>query len=227
MKDPNLLDSAKALAEKFHSGQFRKARKRKAPLPYIKHPYEVVARLQSWGINDSVTLSVAYCHDLLEDTNATPKEIENATSKEVLTQIQLLTREEGCNNTEYIRRIAFSGSVPALMVKAADRICNTLDFIEFKGTEYADRYFKYALEIFAVINLLCRERSFFKKYQADLNYLSQRGIYNYNLYLKNCSPLDCAIIIHNWRLLNYLIDQGAEIDKAENSQVILKYLKKK
>ena len=72
----------KALAEKYHDGKFRKGDER---LPYIVHPQAVAATLVSWGEpENSVAVSAAWGHDLLEDTTVTESEIIAASSQEVL-----------------------------------------------------------------------------------------------------------------------------------------------
>lgn len=128
----------KALAEKYHDGQFRKGEER---LPYIVHPQAVAATLVSWGEpENSVAVSAAWGHDLLEDTTVTESEIIAASSQEVLDCIKLLTHSDDTDKASYLRNVSRCGNRDVLLVKIADRICNTSDFVKLKGKLHAFRY---------------------------------------------------------------------------------------
>ncbi|MFA6929867.1 MAG: hypothetical protein WCT05_06030 [Lentisphaeria bacterium] len=128
------------LATKYHTGQKRKG---KAGLPYIVHPEMVVKLLEEWGVPKThPLLDIAWGHDLLEDTSITEQKILAVSSEEILENIKLLTCKK--NKTEYMSDLANSGSLNAILVKAADRLCNTKDFIELKGKVCAGNYLKEA-----------------------------------------------------------------------------------
>ena len=126
--------------------------------PYISHPAAVVDMLKSWGYSaddpsDAVTLAIAWGHDLLEDTKVTPDEIIEASSPEpnrILGGIQHLTFDpkEGRTKDEYIRAIGESEPPERLVVKIADRLCNTLDFCD-AGDAWAKEYLKLGEPLFA------------------------------------------------------------------------------
>ena len=134
------------LAYERHKGQYRKWPDGR---PYIVHPQAVYDMLyKQWGYNeanDVVSLCVAWGHDLIEDAKpkdreAIEKEIVAAGGewgKEVLAGIRTLSLiiPEDLSNDEYDRRknaymegIATNAPLAVLVVKMADRLCNTLDF---------------------------------------------------------------------------------------------------
>ena len=129
--------------------------------PYISHPAAVVALLEKWGYSDSnaddaITLAIAWGHDLLEDTRVTVDEIIEASYPEpnrVLGGIQHLTFDpkEGRTKDEYIRAIGESEPPERLVVKIADRLCNTLDFCD-AGDAWAREYLKLGEPLFARVD---------------------------------------------------------------------------
>ena len=126
------------LAEKYHAGQFRDGGE---GVPYIVHPAAVVKTLREWGEpEDSPAIAMAWGHDLLEDTSATEAEIREAAGGRVLAVIKLLTRPAGMEKSLYIRSVAEKGGREELLVKLADRICNSRDFVKLKGDHYALNY---------------------------------------------------------------------------------------
>ena len=130
----------KNLAEKYHKGQFRRG-KGKAKTPYIVHPRAVAETLISWGVApDSPLISIAWGHDLLEDTQATREEILAVSGKEVLAAIKILTKPEDMDKNQYMQNVAGCGKKEVLLVKMADRLCNSRDFITLEGKLYAYQY---------------------------------------------------------------------------------------
>ena len=136
------------LAYERHKGQYRKWPDGR---PYIVHPQAVYDMLcKKWGYteeNDVVSLCVAWGHDLLEDAEsedreAIEKEIVSVGGKwgeEVLTGIRTLSLiiPKGLSDEEYDKRknaymegIADNAPLAVLVVKMADRLCNTLDFAQ-------------------------------------------------------------------------------------------------
>ena len=128
----------KHLAEKYHAGAFRKG---DGHIPYFAHPQAVVRQLLEWGEKeDSPAISIAWGHDLLEETAVTEAEILAVSNETVLAGIKLLTRPDGMEKSDYLQRVAGRGSREVLLVKTADRICNTRDFVAIKRACYAYRY---------------------------------------------------------------------------------------
>ena len=128
----------KQLAEKYHTGQYRKGEGR---VPYIVHPEAVVNTLIMCGVPlDSPIIQIAWGHDLLEDTKVTGKEIIEVSDESVYRAICMLTKPERVSKSLYLRAIARKGLREVILVKAADRICNTKDFVKLEGELSAYRY---------------------------------------------------------------------------------------
>lgn len=126
------------LAQKYHAGQFRKGEEK---LPYIVHPQGVADTLIRWGAEtDSAAVQIAWGHDLLEDTTVSEAEILAVSDEKILRGIQLLTRPRSLEKPLYLQSVARSGNLDALLVKAADRICNSKDFIKLESCLYAYQY---------------------------------------------------------------------------------------
>lgn len=136
-----------------HAGYFRKGAN---PKPYITHPATVVKRLLSWGIpEDSPLIDAAWGHDLIEDVQVPKEEIVAASSLEVREIINQLTFDpQKCSKEEYLETVANSGSRSVLLVKAADRLCNTQEFLETFSKERAKTYLHYADSVFAALQKL-------------------------------------------------------------------------
>ena len=142
----------KLLAHKYHENQFRKGEEH---LPYIVHPESVVNTLLSWGESpDSPAIPAAWGHDLLEDTKVTEEEILAVSDEKVLAAIKLLTRPRKMQKSLYMQNIAKNGSREVLLVKIADRICNTRDFIKLKGKLHAFQYLHVADCLLPALNKL-------------------------------------------------------------------------
>lgn len=135
--------------------------------PYIVHPRAVVKLLEKWGYNeaaDFVTMAVGWGHDLIEETVdavATEAAIRKAVftdqrlADEVVAGIRRLsfnpppkdmakTKEENCAiydaaKKNYILNIAKTVPINVLVVKMADRLCNTMDFLK-AGNPWAKNY---------------------------------------------------------------------------------------
>ena len=125
------------LARRYHQGQFRKGEDN---IPYIVHPEKVVSTLIEWGEQSSIVIDAAWGHDLLEDTKVAEDEILAASCKEVLACIKELTCPKNGNKRQYLQNIANKSSRNALVIKIADRINNSKDFLDLEGPLYAYQY---------------------------------------------------------------------------------------
>jgi hypothetical protein len=85
--DPYLV-SVDELAERAHRGQTRSNGQ-----PYINHPRSVMNRLKRAGITDPIVLATALCHDIEEDTEITPIEIELFAGPKVREAVRQLTNK--------------------------------------------------------------------------------------------------------------------------------------
>lgn len=137
-------DLAYELARKGHDGQTRKD----GVTPYLEHPMDVVDVLKFWGVADNDTIAAAYAHDLLEDTAVTRSEIKRALGPAVLRKVEKLTHEPNVPKDDYLRALANDADLWCVLIKAADRICNTRDFILAGTFSYARKYFAKAAPVF-------------------------------------------------------------------------------
>ena len=125
-----MLDQAIATAVKCHSRQWRKHVVHGHRLPYVVHPIEVMKTVWAWGAGAPDILAIAVLHDALEDSSITPKQLARSFGDEIARAVQELSfdPENDGNKDEYIKRFS-EASVPALVVKLADRYCNMKDHV--------------------------------------------------------------------------------------------------
>lgn len=133
-----VVKKMKALATEYHKGQYRKGTDK---VPYIEHPKQVVARLKSWGIGFGRFHAIAWGHDLLEDTAVTEDEIRRIAGETILDRIKWLTKKAGEDKDAYIEKIAYEAPEECLIIKIADRLCNSLDFLKY-DSQRAYGYYK-------------------------------------------------------------------------------------
>ena len=153
----DVVQRAVELAVKHHAKQVRENR---FPMPYVVHPMDVLHLLGVWGANHVDVSCAAICHDLLEDTKCEEAEITDAIGPEATSIVKELTflppvgvkgHDFNLAKDEYLRSFA-TKSVKSLVVKVADRICNTNDFISDvpDGRTYAPKYWAKADDLFYV-----------------------------------------------------------------------------
>ena len=126
-KDIEKISLAFEWAKNLHEGQFRISQE-----PYIIHPLEVAKILVDLKL-DKNTIIAAFLHDILEDTETTPEEMEEKFGKDVVNLVQGVTKlskyqfkskEE--RQAENFRRmlIAMSQDIRVVVLKLADRLHN-------------------------------------------------------------------------------------------------------
>jgi hypothetical protein len=150
--DLPLLLKAVAFAAKKHENQFREGGD--CP-PYIIHPIGVARSLwQEAGVRDTVTLLAALLHDTLEDTDASPEEIETQFGSKVLSIVKELTDDPILSGAEkkqkQIEHAPFFSS-EAKLVKLADRLYNVRDLKNLTVSEGNKRYLGWALKLLEVL----------------------------------------------------------------------------
>ena len=106
---------AQALAVDAHHGQVDKA-----GLPYIEHPTRVVGHLEKPAAEEA---TVAWLHDVVEDTSVTLKDIENDFGSRVAEAVDAITCRPNESKPDYYARVKLNPI--ALTVKAADLADNT------------------------------------------------------------------------------------------------------
>ncbi len=127
-KQISLLISAIKYSAHKHRNQRRKGADAS---PYINHPITVADILWRIGsVRDIDTIVAAILHDTLEDTDATPSEIEALFGKEVLNLVEEVSDDKTLPKEERKRlQVANSHhkSTAAKLIKLADKISNIND----------------------------------------------------------------------------------------------------
>ncbi len=166
------IEKAYLFAKRLHEGQYRISEE-----PYIIHPVEVAKILVGLKV-DSHTLQAAFLHDILEDTDTKPEEIEKLFGKDVLTLVQGVTKlgklqfkskEE--RQAENFRRlfIAMASDIRIVFLKLADRLHN-MRTLNFMTTVKQQKIARETLDIFAPL----ANRLGIYKIKAELEDLSLR-----------------------------------------------------
>lgn len=150
----NIIQNAAELAWKWHKDMIRKGDNS----PYIIHPIMVATILAKNGLSDE-TIAAGYCHDLLEDTKCTEKEIREACGEKVLEIVKAVSNEDLKDWKEKKRRYIESvrnGEAEAKAVCCADKIHN------LQSTLIA--YPKYTPEVFwAKFNASREDKEWFEE----------------------------------------------------------------
>jgi (p)ppGpp synthase/HD superfamily hydrolase len=120
--------AALAFAAERHRDQRRKGR---TDEPYIDHPIRVAYALwEMGGVRDTAVLAAALLHDVLEDTETTPEEIEARFGSEVRVLVQEVTDDKRLPKAER-KQLQIDHaphlSARAKMIKLADKIHNVQD----------------------------------------------------------------------------------------------------
>lgn len=125
--DLDMVWRAYAFAAKCHRGQ-----KRVSGEPYLSHPLEVAHMLAEMKLGH-VSISAGLLHDTIEDTLATPEEIERLFGEEVFALVDGVTKlsliESASNEArqaENVRKmiLAMSKDIRVILIKLCDRIHN-------------------------------------------------------------------------------------------------------
>ena len=167
MVDSELLQLALEFAKRKHQGQ-----RRIGGDDYITHPIAVCEIVKSQGFDKNYQITALF-HDLLEDTDATEKEILKYGNQEILEAVNLLTKKKGYDMAEYINSI--KQNPIAFAVKAADRLhnlqCAIITNEEFKRKyilETVDWYMDFSPEIRKAVKRLAES---LKNPMAELSFL--------------------------------------------------------
>lgn len=174
-EDIEKIKQAFLFAKKLHEGQYRISEE-----PYIIHPVEVATILVDLKA-DTNTVIAAFLHDILEDTDTKPEEIENNFSTDVLNLVQGVTKlgklqfkstEE--RQAENFRRmfIAMANDIRIIFLKLADRLHN-MRTLNFMAANKQQRIAQETLDVFAPL----ANRLGIGKIKAELEDLSLRYLH--------------------------------------------------
>ncbi len=132
--DIDIIDRAYVYSARVHAGQMRLSGE-----PYLSHPLEVAGILSDMKL-DTVSIAAGLLHDVIEDTHATPEEIEAMFGEKVthivngVTKLSALPFKSGsqARQAESIRKmiLAMADDIRVIFIKLADRLHNmrTLQF---------------------------------------------------------------------------------------------------
>jgi len=130
----DLIRQAFLFAYQLHQGQYRKSGE-----PYINHPIAVAGLLRYLGSDDTM-IAAGFLHDVIEDTDVTPEELEEQFGEEVRNLVEGVTKLSKFNfsskterQAENFRRmfLAMAKDIRVIVVKLADRLHNmrTLQYL--------------------------------------------------------------------------------------------------
>jgi len=131
--DLDIIDRAYIFSARVHDGQVRLSGE-----PYLSHPLEVAGILADMNL-DPVSIAAGLLHDVVEDTHASPEEIESTFGPEVqhivagVTKISKLPFSSSqARQAESLRKmlLAMADDIRVIFIKLADRLHNmrTLQF---------------------------------------------------------------------------------------------------
>ncbi|MCA9364089.1 HD domain-containing protein [Candidatus Kaiserbacteria bacterium] len=135
------IEQAIRAAAVLHKDQVRRGL---VPIPYVAHLY-AVATLISDYTEDEDTIVAALLHDTIEDTDYTPRELENDFGRNVADIVLGVTETENTEGADWATRKRkylkqLKGAPEAsLIVSAADKIHNMRNLIE----EYYDAHARF------------------------------------------------------------------------------------
>jgi len=125
--DLDLIDRAYIYTARVHDGQTRLSGE-----PYLSHPMEVAGILADMKL-DIISVAAGLLHDVVEDTHATPEDIEGYFGSEVLHIVAGVTKmsklpfnSSRARQAESIRKmlLAMADDIRVILIKLADRLHN-------------------------------------------------------------------------------------------------------
>ena len=150
--DEGLINRAYVFSMKAHGDQ-----QRASGDPYFSHPIEVAGILTDLKLDDQ-TIATAILHDTIEDTLATPQEIEKLFGKDVARLVDGVTKlskieaqSESERAAENLRKflLALSDDIRVLLVKLADRLHNMRTLHHIPSEDKRRRIARETMDIYA------------------------------------------------------------------------------
>jgi GTP pyrophosphokinase len=131
--DLDIIERAYIYSARVHAGQIRLSGE-----PYLSHPLEVAGILSDMKL-DVISVAAALLHDVIEDTQAVPEEVEELFGTEVRHIVSGVTKLSGLSfhstrarQAESLRKmfLAMADDIRVILIKLADRLHNmrTLQF---------------------------------------------------------------------------------------------------
>jgi GTP diphosphokinase / guanosine-3',5'-bis(diphosphate) 3'-diphosphatase len=150
--DEDLLNRAYVFSMKAHGSQLRASGD-----PYFSHPIEVAGILTDLRLDDE-TIATAILHDTIEDTVATPDQIERLFGGNVarlvdgvtkLSRIEAQTESERAAENFRKFLLAMSDDIRVLLVKLADRLHNMRTLHHIANPDKRRRIARETMDIYA------------------------------------------------------------------------------
>lgn len=133
-KDEELIKKAYDFSRKAHEGQ-----KRRSGDPYFRHAFETAKLLANLRVSPK-TIAAGLLHDVLEDTDVTEEQLEEAFGKDVtflvkgVTKLGTLKYRGHQRHIESLRKffVAIASDLRVVIIKFADRLHNlqTLSYLQ-------------------------------------------------------------------------------------------------
>ena len=149
--ETDLICRAFRFAYELHKGQYRASGE-----PYIAHPIAVAGLLRDLG-GSSVMIAAGFLHDIVEDTDITPEELQTRFGVEVRQLVEGVTKLSKFNFSSKTERLAenfrrmflaMAADIRVIVVKLADRLHN-MRTLEHLNPEKQRRIALETREIFA------------------------------------------------------------------------------
>lgn len=112
---------------------------------YIYHLLDVAAKttyLSENEYDDSyfVERATAYCHDVIEDTDANYEQVNSLCGSVVAEAVMAVTKVKGESYENYIKKVKSNGL--ALLIKKADTLCNLEESVKCGDAQRVNKYSK-------------------------------------------------------------------------------------
>jgi len=127
--------------------------------PYLSHPLEVAAILTDMKL-DVISVASGLLHDVIEDTHATPEEINDMFGNEITHIVSGVTKlsalpfnsNSQARQAESIRKmiLAMADDIRVILIKLADRLHN-MRTLEFHSEEKRRKIAQETIDIYAPI----------------------------------------------------------------------------
>jgi GTP diphosphokinase / guanosine-3',5'-bis(diphosphate) 3'-diphosphatase len=149
--DQHLVCRSFSFAYKLHEGQHRASGE-----PYIAHPVAVAGLLRDLG-GSAAMIAAGFLHDIIEDTDVTPEQLEDEFGPEVRLLVEGVTKLSKFNfaskterQAESFRRmfLAMAQDIRVIVVKLADRLHN-MRTLEHLSTEKQRRIAQETNDVYA------------------------------------------------------------------------------
>jgi GTP pyrophosphokinase len=153
--DLSLIERAYIYSARVHEGQVRLSGE-----PYLSHPLEVSGILADMNL-DEISVTSGLLHDVLEDTAATPEEIEKIFGPDVLHIVSGVTKlsklrlsSSEARQAESIRKmlLAMADDIRVILIKLADRLHNMRTLQYHRNEKKKIKIARETMDIYAPIS---------------------------------------------------------------------------